>query len=66
MRRRGVSPEAVGEAIRCPDVTEPHDGRRRYIKGSLVVVVAEDGAIVTVLLRSGATWDDLDVVNRAC
>ncbi|MFF0790214.1 DUF4258 domain-containing protein [Streptomyces spiralis] len=67
MAKRDVSPEEVGEAIRRPDGTEPHQGRTRYVKGSLCVVVAADGAIVTVLLRGRATtWDDHDVINRAC
>jgi len=37
MAKRDVSPEEVGEAIRCPDGTEPHQGRTRYVKGSLHV-----------------------------
>ncbi|MFI8086875.1 hypothetical protein ACIF9R_00965 [Streptomyces sp. NPDC086080] len=67
MAKRDVSPEEVGEAIGCPDGTKPHQGRKGYVKGSLYVVIAADGAIVTVLLRGRATtWDDHHVINRAC
>jgi hypothetical protein len=62
MRRRAVEPEDVADALRDPDIREPHKGRTRYVRGSLAVVVAvdPDGApvVVTVLLRSGAKWDD--------
>lgn len=64
MEARNVSPEAVGAAIREPDVVEPHQGRRRFVKGDLVVVVGPDGVIVTVLLRDRAEWTAKDCRAR--
>ncbi len=69
MAERDVEPEEIAEALRRPDVSEPHEGRRRFTRGPLSVVVAEsaDGrraVVVTVLLRRRASWSDADARNR--
>lgn len=67
MRRRRVEPEEVGAALREPDVTEPHDGSVRFVRGDLAVVVRlRDGVavVLSVLLRCRSSWTDADVRTR--
>lgn len=64
MVARGVTWPEVVEAYRNPQVVEPHKGQRRYVRDGIAVVVAPDGAVVTVLLRSSAQWDDDDARGR--
>ncbi|WP_181804615.1 DUF4258 domain-containing protein [Streptomyces shenzhenensis] len=70
MKRRDVAPEDLADVLRAPDVAESHNGRTRFVRGPLAVVVAvdPDGApvVVTVLLRSRAQWGDDDTIRRAC
>lgn len=65
MRARDIDAAEVADCLRRPDIIEPHEGRRRYVKNGLVVVVAHDGALVTALLRSRETWDNAAVRARA-
>ncbi|MGX4690750.1 DUF4258 domain-containing protein [Streptomyces sp. JNUCC 63] len=62
--RRDISPAEVADCLRRPDIVEPHDGRRRFVRGRIAVVVAADGALVTALLRDRAHWTDADARNR--
>lgn len=64
LRERDIAPEEVAECLRRPDVIEPHMGRRRFVRGSLVVVVAHDGALITVLIRSRTAWDSTVARSR--
>ena len=69
MAAREVEPEDLADALAAPDLTEPHEGRRRFIRGPLAVVVEEsaDGRralVVTVLLRRRSTWTDSDARTR--
>lgn len=58
MAARGVRWGEVVSTVSQVEVTDRHDGRTRYFRGALCVVVADDGTVVTVLLRSQAQWDD--------
>jgi hypothetical protein len=73
MADRGVSLEKVYEAITDPAVIEPDnrgDSRCRYVgHEGLVVVCAmegpdQPGAVITVLLREQAQWNDDDARKR--
>ena len=66
MERRGVAWGEVVETCEQASIIEPpHEGRRRFHRGALCVVVAEDGTVVTVLLRESRQWTDEDVRRRA-
>ncbi len=56
MKQRGVTPAEVVACLRNPDITYP-DGRghRNFIKGSLRVVVTEDGEKVITVVRRTTT-----------
>lgn len=63
MCERGVSFSEVEKAVSRPQIVEPHEGRRRFIRGDLVVVVADDRRpggsdlfVVTVLWRKLDRW----------
>lgn len=68
MEKRGVQWSEVATALRSPHVTEPHQGKWRYVRGSLVVVVADVNgprpALVTCLLRHRQQWNDSDMKTR--
>lgn len=65
MTRRDVSWSEVIEACEHPTIAEPpYQGRRRFHRGTLCVVVAEDGTVVTVLLRGAHQWDDEQARQR--
>ena len=64
MSARGVSWGEVVETVTRAEISEPHDGKTRYHRGALCVVVAPDGTVVTVLLRSLIQWEDCDVRAR--
>jgi hypothetical protein len=58
-----------GEIVDCVDHSEviygpDHRGRKIYQKGELGVVVGNDGAIVTVLLRERQQWTDEQMRER--
>lgn len=68
MKDRNVTPEQVVAVLRDPAVTEPHMGRRRFVKGDLAVVVDDDGVllrVVTVLWRRGQQWTSESMAARA-
>lgn len=60
--RRAIPWQEVAEALDRPEVTEPHEGRRRHVRRGLVAVLAEPESarpvLVTVLLREASPWDD--------
>lgn len=64
MKRRDISPEEVANALADPQIVEPHQGKRRFVRDGLAVVVAPDLAIVTILLRSSVQWTDADARAR--
>lgn len=64
MNARGVTWAQIVEACTRPHVIEPHQGRRRFTRGDLVVVVADDSTVVTVLLREQDTWNDAGFRER--
>lgn len=67
MRARKVSFDDVVDAIRNPDITEPHKGKTRFVKGDLVVVCdtrENKYVVVTILLREQNTWTDHDIIQR--
>jgi hypothetical protein len=66
MARRAVTWAEVVEVCEHPTIVEPpFEGRRRYHRGALCVVLGEDGTVVTVLLREVAQWTDADARARA-
>lgn len=56
MRDRGVTYSDVMVTIREPQIVEPHDGARRFIRHGLVAVVSDDGAVITLLWRRREQW----------
>lgn len=67
MKRRNISWDELVEVIERPDIIEPHQGKKRYVKGKLCVVVAPSlhgKVIVTILLRDQNQWSDEDVRKR--
>lgn len=65
MERRAVSWSEVVEACEHATIIEPpFEGRRRFHRGALCVVVAEDGTVVTVLLRASHQWTDAEARGR--
>ncbi len=67
MKRRQVSFEQLVEIISNPDIIEPHQGKRRYVKDNLCVVVASSlhgKVVITILLRKNDSWTDNDARNR--
>lgn len=67
MRARAIEPEDVGDVLRDPELTEPHEGAVRYVRGPLCAVVGiTDGVahVITVLLRDADAWTDVDCRNR--
>lgn len=64
MKDRGVEWREVVDTVRLYEVTDSHQGRRRFYRGPLCVVVAEDGTVVTVLLRVQHRWKNEDARKR--
>lgn len=65
MVEREVTFADLVDALRAPQGVEPHNGAFRFVKGDLVVVVAEDAPIViTVLLRRREQWTSADMRRR--
>lgn len=65
MDRRGVPMSLVRDTADFPVVTEQHGPYTRLVGANgLVLVVADDGTLVTCLLREGATWSDADCRAR--
>jgi len=68
MAERNVTPQQVLDALRYPEITEPHLGRRRYVRGDVAVVVDDRGGrhvVVTVLWRRGDQWTSETMAARA-
>lgn len=68
MGERGVQWSEVATALSSPHVVEAHQGRWRYVRGDLVVVVAGlescRPALVTVLWRRGHQWRSGEMRQR--
>jgi hypothetical protein len=70
MADRNVTQAQVADVLMHPEIVEPHRGKRRFIKGELVVVLADDDrrrgfyAIVTVLWRRPEAWTSADMRQR--
>lgn len=66
--RRGVEVDEIVEILKDPWIVEPQsDGRRRFVRNGLAIVVAGPDArpvLVTVLLRRGEQWDDAAARRR--
>lgn len=64
---RDVTWGQIVEVVENPEVIygPDHRGKKILQRGKLSVVVAADGAVVTVLLRSEEQWDDGDARSRA-
>ena len=58
MGERGVTWGDVVEACTHPSVVEPSRGMKRYIRGSLAVVVSPNNTVITVLLRETKQWNN--------
>ena len=63
---RSVTWGEILDVIQSPEVTYGPDfkGRMTVQKGNLCVVLARDGAVITVLLRSAINWTDEDIQGR--
>ena len=66
MAARNVTWGEIVDAVEKPEVSFGPDERGRMVhqKGLIAVVVAESGAVITVLLRQGTRWTDEDARNR--
>jgi len=67
MKRRQITWDEVVATVERPDIIEPHQGKKRYVKGTLCVVIAPSlhgNVVVTILLREQKQWSDEDVRNR--
>lgn len=64
MADRHVTWSEVVEAVERPEITEPHNGNRRYSRAGLCVVVAVNGCVITILLRRTEQWTDEDARTR--
>lgn len=65
MAARGVMWGEVVSTVSRAEVIDHHDGRSRYFRGALCVVVADaDSTVVTVLLRASHQWTDADARRR--
>ena len=66
MNARAVTWAEVVEIVDAPEVVYGPDARGHRIlqRGDLSVVVASDGAVLTVLLRNEDEWDDDQAKSR--
>lgn len=66
MQGRDVTWGEIIDVVNNPQVVYGPDyrGTKNFQKGDLCVVVARDGAIVTVLLKSKDEWTDHHAKNR--
>lgn len=68
MKRRAITFETIVSIVRDPSIIEPHDGKKRYVRDDLCVVIATDKrgfkVVVTILLRVQDQWTDADVRSR--
>lgn len=66
MDSRAVSWGEIVDVIDNPEVIFGPDERGRYTvqSGNLCVVMADNGAVITVLLRQKRQWCDQDMVRR--
>ena len=64
MTDRAVTWAEVVDVVERAELTEPHGGHRRYCRAGLCVVVAENGCVVTILMRRTDPWTDADVRAR--
>lgn len=66
MNDRVITWGEILEVIKRPEVVYGPDykGRKVMQKDKISVVVASDGAVVTVLLRSEEQWTDEDAKQR--
>lgn len=73
---RGIDWADVRDILENPQVVEVHNGKYRYVKDQLAIVVAfpqlhtrirpgqiENPVLVTILLRVQEKWSDEDVRN---
>lgn len=66
MQGRDVTWGEIIDVVNNPEVVYGPDfrGAKNYQKGDLCVIVARDGAIVTVLLKSQNEWNDTHAKSR--
>lgn len=66
MAARKVTWGDVVDVIESPEVTHGPNSQGRYVhqKGQLAVVVTQQGAVITVLLRQEGQWTDEDMKAR--
>lgn len=67
MLERGVSIADLAGVLSRPEIVEPHEGRRRFVKGDLVAVIADDATgpvLVTVLWRRPDRWTSGEMRRR--
>ncbi len=66
MENRAVTWGEIIDVVEKPEVTfgPDHLGRKSVQRGNLCVVVARDGAVLTVLLRQGEQWTNDDAKGR--
>lgn len=63
IRRRGIDPALIEEALVAPEVTRTSHGNVLYSRGDLTVVTDVRGdrvVIITALLRCEGIWTDED------
>lgn len=67
MAKRDIDADDIADALRRPEVVEEHEGKLRFTKNGVCVVVAEENGaatVVTVLLRERDQWTDADCRGR--
>lgn len=65
MTERDVAYSEVVEALVAPHIVEPHKGAFRFVRGDLVVVVAEDSPVViTIVWRKREQWTSAQMRGR--
>jgi hypothetical protein len=67
MEEREVTIAELAAVLKSPDLIEPHKGRRRFVKGDLVAVIADDRTgpvLVTVLWRRPDRWTSGSMARR--
>lgn len=68
MAARGVTFDEIAEVLARPEIVEPHQGKRRFVRDGVVVVVAEghrgEKVVVTVLFRRSEQWTSEDMRRR--
>lgn len=67
MEEREVTIAELAAVLKSPEIIEPHKGRRRFVKGDIVAVIATDTTgpvLITVLWRHADRWTSGSMARR--